>query len=879
MEDHPDLDAAGDLRKPIDKDLPDPTRCSLGQWCGTWNRLKDAGSRQQRDRFALTGHYMDPTTGRATRSRMDFHDHRIPDHIAPTQISDIDSVIGIVKDYFPIAPGVVLKYFMLLSPKHTLDADLHLPPIAVQDEHGPDKFVDAHRIPNGRFLEMEPQALIRIFFPRLDHAAGASNCLNEGNLRLLYDGAVYPAAIDKLPRELTGNWPGVWDDEMFRAGGNGEAGARGRQVQHTGRDVHSAYLNDFVARMRELVEAKEELEWARSFFFVVEMRGLKTKDGSMHTPPDPEAAAVDADGELDAESPRVRAVDQMLSSFNTGEFQDDDWFIDLGLNFQVPSPLGGFVCPLPVVEAHAAILAHVLGADMETCVRWVQGHGDYYQRDELAQLKALAGFRFTNPNPELTGVCYVQLYTSDKSLIYNLNLAKHAKRVTAWQVLDDWNKVRMNHFQPLLDAFRNASGAHEMYVRLEVRMEFSQYPFLQLRVPDPQARRWFAWADPKHWWGWKLYRLESAYSVLRMWIECRSKVTVDDLPEAASLLVSLVWMTNALVNRPDDGGTWNEVRDASSVHDMSEGALVPVWPLQAHFLHTLRFAPNQPPRLSSHRTVAIKTMLYICSSKSPPITEAQLHALITEPMEVESNLQPDTLDEGPAEEQIAYPRAVANKQRTVNARVKERRPDLFADVLPEPERVRRYESEDEDYEERPRPTPRSQELTDIVSNMPLQMFQKCPMMGAAHCPDGKPKSWCALQLNDPLLTSDIFRWLDRLPQAFPSHVLFGSEHSRWEATVNSIFPTIQESKKKTQGLHCLAARNQFVELQRRLAVDERAELVLQARRFVDEHWAWLPYGAPKGHLWATGKQNVPKSATHEGKITGGPWIILNPTMA
>ncbi|KAG9073687.1 hypothetical protein FRC06_011207 [Ceratobasidium sp. 370] len=512
---------------------------------------------------------------------------------------------------------------------------------------------------------------------------------------------------------------------------------------------------------------------------------------------------------------------------------------------------------------------------METCLRWVQGHGGYYQRDELAQLKALAGFRFTNPNPELSGVCYIQLYTSDKSIIYNLNLAHHAKRVTTWQILENWDKMRKNHFQPLLAAFGNASGAHEMYVRLEVRMEFSQYPFLQLRVPNEQVRAWIVWADPKHWWGWKLYRLESAYSILRMWMECRSKVTLDDLPEAASLLVSLVWMTNALANRPDEGGTWNEVRDASSVHEMSGGALVPVWPLQAHFLHSLRFAPNQPPRLSSQRTVAIRTMLYICSSKSPPITEGQLHALITEPVEVESNLQPDMLEEGPAEAQTVYPRAVANKQRTVNARVKERRPDLFADVLPEPEQVRRYESEDEDYEERPRPTPRSQELTDIVSNLPLQIFQKCPMMKAALSFDSKPRSWCALELNDHLLASDVFCQLDRLPQVFPARIVFGTEHSRWEATVNSLFPTIQESKKPTQGLHCLAARQQFVDLQRRLPPDERAELVLQARRFVDEHWAWLPYGAPKSHLWATGLANVPKSATHEGK-SGGPWIIMNP---
>ncbi|KAG9098556.1 hypothetical protein FRC06_006227 [Ceratobasidium sp. 370] len=870
MEARADPDAAGDLRKVIDKNLPYPTRCSLEQWCATRRALKESGQRQRCDRFTLTGHYTDQATDQPTRSRIDFHDHRIPDHIAPTQQSDIDSVLGIVKGDFPITAGVVLKYFMLLSTQHTLDADLHVPPVQVQDRHGPDMLVDLHKIPNARFFEMEPQALIRIFFPRLERGPSGSNCLSEGKLQLLYDHAVRQAAMDALPEELTGNWPAVWDDEMFRAADNGRGTARGRHVQHTGRDVHSAYLNGFVGRIRQLVDAKEELEWARSFFFLVEMRGLKTRDGSMHPPPDPD---IIFDGDVDMENPRVQAVDRTLSCFHTEAFEEDCWFLDLGLNFRLPSPQGGYDCPLPAVEAHAAILAHILETDMETCLRWVQGRGGYYQRDELAQLKVVAGFRFANPDPTGTGVCYIQLYTSDKSIIYNLNLPNHARRVTTQQVLENWNKVRKEHFQPLLAAFENASGAHEMYVRLEVRVEFGQYPFVQLRVPDEVARAWMFRAEPKHWWGWRLYRLDSVYSILRMWMESRSRVTVDDIPEVCSLLVSLVWMANALVNRPDEGGTWNEVRDASSVHDMSEGGLVPVWPLQAHFLHSLRFTPNQPPRLSSQRTVAIKTLLYLCSSKYPPITEAQLHTLVTEPGEGESDLQPDVPDV-PDQAPIVYPLAVPNKQRTVSTRTKARQPDMFADVLPEPERVRRYESEDEDYEERPRPTPRSQQLTDIMSNLPLQIFQKIPERKDVGR-NGNKQSWCVLSKNSPLIRPDVFRRLERISEAFPSHIDFGFNGDRWDATVRNLFPTILESKKPTQGLHTLGARNDFVDLQRRLPVDERDEVVQYARKYVDEHWAWLPYGVPRSHLWCTGIKSVPKYAVREG-IEGGPWIIKNP---
>ncbi|KAB5587812.1 hypothetical protein CTheo_8747 [Ceratobasidium theobromae] len=139
MEEQADLAANQDLRKNVDKHLPDPMRCSLTQWCAIWRRLKERQSVQERDRFALTGGFSDPNSGNPTRSQMDFHDHRIPDHVTTTQHSDIDSVIGIVKNAFPIAHGVVLKYFMLLSPSHTLDSNLHLPPILVQDEHGPNK--------------------------------------------------------------------------------------------------------------------------------------------------------------------------------------------------------------------------------------------------------------------------------------------------------------------------------------------------------------------------------------------------------------------------------------------------------------------------------------------------------------------------------------------------------------------------------------------------------------------------------------------------------------------------------------------------------------------------------------------------------------------
>lgn len=133
--------------------------------------------------------------------------------------------------------------------------------------------------------------MIRICFPRAERGASGTSCLTNHKLELLYDLAVHPAAMEVLPRELTGSWPGKWGDEQFRAqnirerGNQSENADHGRQVQHSGRDVHSVYLNALVERMRERVNTTDKLAWAKSFFFICEMRGLKTREGSMHLPP------------------------------------------------------------------------------------------------------------------------------------------------------------------------------------------------------------------------------------------------------------------------------------------------------------------------------------------------------------------------------------------------------------------------------------------------------------------------------------------------------------------------------------------------------------------------------------------------------------------
>jgi hypothetical protein len=128
-DDEPDL--AYDERKPIDKNLPPCHSVTLQEWLNIWDRLQKSGNKQGRDIFGLTGHYTDPETGHRRRAVIDLTGCSPKDTDAIYQLSDIDSVIGIVYGDLPFQPSAILKFYMILSVKHTLTADLHIPPIRI----------------------------------------------------------------------------------------------------------------------------------------------------------------------------------------------------------------------------------------------------------------------------------------------------------------------------------------------------------------------------------------------------------------------------------------------------------------------------------------------------------------------------------------------------------------------------------------------------------------------------------------------------------------------------------------------------------------------------------------------------------------------------
>jgi hypothetical protein len=339
------------------------------------------------------------------------------------------------------------------------------------------------------------------------------------------------------------------------------------------------------------------------------------------------------------------------------------------------------------------------------------------------------------------------------------------------------------------------------------------------------------------------------------------------------LLITLAWMMNALVNRPDSGGTWDEVHDAACVHAMVDGRLVPIRPLGGLFLPVVHFRNGKQPRCSSQRALVINTICYLLGTKDDPVTEMDVFLRITKiASKPKRRLEEDPWSVGKDTSRSAPAPRHSNKQRRIHIMSGESPEDQFSNVVRESERER-YPSEDEDPEEREAASPRSLILTRLIHSYPVQIIAKAPNRARSN------ESWCRLDAKQRTeVTFDLFCTMDGLREAFESYMLFPCEVDKWERTVENLFPTIDHwhATQDYQGLPALTVRENFVQLLRSMPAEERAFVVAQARQYVSKRWAWLPYGPGKKHLWATGKSGLPKTAMQTGPVPGGPWIVLNP---
>jgi hypothetical protein len=89
-----------------------------------------------------------------------------------------------------------------------------------------------------------------------------------------------------------------------------------------------------------------------------------------------------------------------------------------------------------------------------------------YSRDVAAGLPHLSGFRATLDLTPQDPV-YIQSYTTDKALIYQLDGARHALAITCTKALEG---TPPRYMDKIYDVYYNARDTHDCAARIELRL-------------------------------------------------------------------------------------------------------------------------------------------------------------------------------------------------------------------------------------------------------------------------------------------------------------------------------------------------------------------------------------------------------------------------
>ncbi|KAG8700756.1 hypothetical protein FRC08_004467 [Ceratobasidium sp. 394] len=341
-------------------------------------------------------------------------------------------------------------------------------------------------------------------------------------------------------------------------------------------------------------------------------------------------------------------------------------------------------------------------------------------------------------------------------------------------------------------------------------------------------------------------------------------------------------MCNALINRPDDGGKWNEVHDAGCVHQVVEGTVVTARPLGIYSLHSL-YLDDGLPRISGLRTISKPTLLYL-ATPHPGTTELELICLIRGMGQAQKEPE-EAVSWGAGDEEpqlfVEQP-PTSNKRRAVRLRLEADAPDFMgntvADLKP---LVHHSDSEDEDPEEREELMLLGQQVNDLIHNYPIQIFARSPNRKVN---EKTKSSWCLLTVQARhAVTTKFMCDVSRLPKLFISCVVFEGCYEKWDDSIAALFPTLSEwhelnpQTKKSQGLIYLEVWRPWGQVLVLLDTKAGKLLVQRTRKYINNHWKWLPYISKGTHLWSTGLyQTRSTRIVRDKNVKNGPWIVINP---
>ena len=194
-----------------------------------------------------------------------------------------------------------------------------------------------------------------------------------------------------------------------------------------------------------------DIGWHQDMYFLLTVRGTKHSSKHRKTQDAASRAFQDFLDEADLDMETV---------------QSGNWWIDVGV--EVVSEDGG--CLQWRTSFHTAIVEEVLGISEDHARRITSTGSSKYARDLASHLTAVSGCRI-EPGAQAAGqyeACYLQLYTTDKSVTYHPEGYLHAKAMTVQEAMG--NNQPPNFVQGLFNTYLTAAANNPSNARLEMRV-------------------------------------------------------------------------------------------------------------------------------------------------------------------------------------------------------------------------------------------------------------------------------------------------------------------------------------------------------------------------------------------------------------------------
>ncbi|KXN83946.1 hypothetical protein AN958_00784 [Leucoagaricus sp. SymC.cos] len=355
--------------------------------------------------------------------------------------------------------------------------------------------------------------------------------LTEKQRAFWYENGLRPAIASLLGEETASEWPATYKAEKERARNHGGGYSWSKKI------IPSMYVRDLMDKVRESLDDfaltdDEDNHWARNFFVLHTIRGVK--HGTLH--------------HVDATSAQYYLSEFIESAHLSDEiYEEGTWYVDVGI--EVSSPSGD--CVQWITASHRHIVQQALRIPMNHAIRVTKPSSSLYARDLSSHLTSLSGFRL-RPGARVQGefeAAYVQAYTTDKTVVYNIDKGRHSKFVEAKDVMETKNLD--NNVGSILKIYEAAATANPLKARLEVRVPLSKAPHVLTQFNPTVMRNClctFPWAD---WWNFRMIRLMAVNEVLAA--QAVAPVLSRFKLEALTLTAACIWLINGLHSRPDDG--------------------------------------------------------------------------------------------------------------------------------------------------------------------------------------------------------------------------------------------------------------------------------------------------------------------------------------